>query len=132
MPPASARPAGPWEATDGASALEAFSWYFFRISGGLLVFLALGHLAIVHLLNSVDVIDYAWVAARWRSAGWRLYDGALLVLALLHGMNGARIVVEDYVHGRRWRLAARWILGATTIAFLVLGLATLIVAEPPP
>jgi succinate dehydrogenase / fumarate reductase membrane anchor subunit len=92
---------------------ELWSWYFFRWSGLLLVFLALGHVLIMHVLNSVDAINYAFVADRWRSIGWRIYDWLLLGLALTHGMNGLRVIVDDYIHGRRWRwvcLSSAWLL----------------------
>ncbi len=119
--------------TEGArSGFEVASWYFFRLSGLALVVLALGHLAIMHVVNSVDTIDYDWVVARWRSVGWRIYDGALLVLALLHGMNGARLAVDDYVRRPTVRRAAYWSLGITTALFLALGVATLALVGPGP
>src|ERR687887_617453 len=86
-----------------SSNFELYSWYFFRVSGVLLIFLALGHVAIVHIINNVDVIDYDWVARRWLSPAWRLYDWFLLMLALLHGLNGLRVALDDYVHHRAWR-----------------------------
>ena len=109
---------------------EVWSWYFFRVSGLLLVFLALGHLTIMHVLNTVDTIDYDWVAARWDSVGWRVYDWLLLTLALLHGMNGLRVVVDDYVHAARWRRLATLALWATTALFLALGTATIVLFQP--
>jgi succinate dehydrogenase / fumarate reductase membrane anchor subunit len=112
--------------------LELWSWYFFRVSGLLLVFLALGHLLIMHVLNSVDTIDYDWVAARWRSVGWRVYDWLLLALALPHGMNGLRVVIDDYVHSPRWRPVARTALWSLFIIFMALGTWTIAVFEPRP
>ena len=114
------------------STLELWSWYFFRVSGLLLVFLALGHLVIMHVVNNVDVISYDWVAARWASFGWRAYDWLLLALGLLHGMNGARVVVDDYVHGRRWRIAAMSTLAVVTVSFLALGTLTIVLFQPSP
>ncbi len=49
------------------SRLEPYSWLFMRISGLVLVVLALGHLAIMHLVNSVEIIDYDWVAGLSRT-----------------------------------------------------------------
>ncbi len=48
--------------------LELWSWLFMRLSGLLLLFLALGHLVIMHLVHNVDEISYAFVASRY--AGW--------------------------------------------------------------
>jgi succinate dehydrogenase / fumarate reductase membrane anchor subunit len=113
-----------------ASNFELYSWYFFRVSGVLLVFLALGHLAIMHIINNVDVIDYQFVAQRWLSPVWRLYDWFLLMLAWLHGLNGVRVVLDDYVHARGWRTiatAALWVIG---IAVAVIGTEVLLTFQP--
>ncbi len=64
--------------------------------------LALGHMFIMHVLVELtgDEINFAFVQSRWGSPFWRIYDFALLVLAFAHGVNGARIVVGDYVTHR--------------------------------
>ena len=112
------------------SGFEVWSWYYFRISGLLLVFLALGHLVIMHVANSVDVIDYDWVAGRWASAGWRIYDWLLLALALSHGMNGLRVVLDDYIHARRWRFLALTALWSLFVFMLALGTWTVVTFQP--
>ncbi|MBI4529908.1 MAG: succinate dehydrogenase, hydrophobic membrane anchor protein, partial [Candidatus Latescibacteria bacterium] len=81
---------------------EVYAWLFMRVSGVVLLFMALGHLTVMHLLNSVEEIDYDFVAARFATPFWRSYDFVMLVLALLHGINGARTVLEDYVHSGGW------------------------------
>ena len=71
---------------------ELQAWYFMRISGIVLVFLALGHLCITHLINNVEKINYAFVANRWADPKtgviWRLWDLTMINLAVLHGFNG--------------------------------------------
>jgi succinate dehydrogenase / fumarate reductase membrane anchor subunit len=112
------------------SNFELYAWYFMRISGVLLVFLALGHFAIMHVINSVDVIDYEFAARRWLSPLWRLYDWFLLMLALLHGLNGLRVVLDDYVRGPMARTLAQsalWVLG---IALLIIGTEVIITFQP--
>ncbi len=109
--------------------LELWSWYFFRVSGLLLVFLALGHVLIMHIINNVDVINYSFVAERWRSVGWRIYDWLLLSLALTHGVNGQRIILDDYVHSRRMRLA--WVSTAWLLYGVVLVIGTLTIVRFP-
>jgi len=108
------------------SSFELWSWYFFRISGLLLVFLALGHVLIMHILNDVDVIDYQFIVDRWRAFGWRVYDWLLLSLALTHGMNGLRIVIDDYVHAKTKRVVALSTAGILYGLLLVVGTLTLI------
>jgi succinate dehydrogenase / fumarate reductase membrane anchor subunit len=78
--------------------LETRIWQFMRISGVALIPLAFGHLAIMHVINSVHDMNLCFVAARWDLLAWRIYDAALLGFAMLHGMSGLRTVAEDYVH----------------------------------
>lgn len=98
---------------------ETVGWVFMRLSGVALLFLALGHFAIQHVINDVHDLSLDFVAARWATLGWRVYDAALLALAMIHGLNGLRIVVDDYVRRPGLRNAARWaivIVGALLIA----------------
>ncbi|MGH2690831.1 MAG: succinate dehydrogenase [Actinomycetota bacterium] len=109
-------------ASPGASAFEVWSWFFMRISGVLLVFLALGHLAVMHVFGGgVDRIDFDFVAGRWRGLFWRTYDWLLLALALLHGANGARVVLNDHVHRNGLRVLLKTALCVATFVFLSLG-----------
>ena len=110
----------------GAGGFETFSWYFFRISGVALIFLALIHLFLNHVSTDVSCTSYQLVAVRYSSPFWRLYDWLLLTLALLHGINGLRIVIDDYVRSRGWRLILQSTLGLLTLAFFLMGTITLI------
>jgi succinate dehydrogenase / fumarate reductase membrane anchor subunit len=110
----------------GAGDFETFSWYFFRISGVALIFLALIHLFLNHVSTDVSCTSYQLVAVRYSSPFWRLYDWLLLTLALLHGINGLRIVIDDYVRSRGWRLILQSTLGLLTLAFFLMGTITLI------
>lgn len=102
---------------------EAWSWAFMRLSGLALVFLALVHFAITHVINDVVQTDYDFVVERWANPAWRLFDWALLVLALAHGANGLRGIVDDYVRGPgRNRAVKALVYGSTT---LLLGVGTL-------
>jgi succinate dehydrogenase / fumarate reductase membrane anchor subunit len=97
---------------------ELTAWYFMRISGLILVFLALGHLTITHLLNNVESTNYFFVANRWAhpktGVFWRLWDLTMINLAVLHGFNGLRQVLDEYVTkpGRR-------VIVGTLIGFMV-------------
>jgi len=109
---------------------ETFSWYFFRVSGILLIFLALIHIFLNHVATDVPCTSYQLVAIRYENPFWRLYDWLLLTLALLHGMNGLRIVVDDYVRTRGWRLTLQSAVGIVTLVFFLLGTITLITFQP--
>ncbi len=108
---------------------ELYAWFFMRVSGVLLMFLALGHLVIMHLINNVDHIDYAFVAARWATPFWRCYDLLMVILALLHGFNGARVLVDDYLKGGR-RILALSVLYSLALVFLVLGSLVILTFQP--
>lgn len=101
---------------------EVWSWFFMRISGLLLVFLLLGHMAIMHVFGGgVDRIDFDFVAARWDGFFWRTYDWMLLTLALLHGGNGARIMIEDYFRKDGLRVFLKAGLYAATFVLFTIG-----------
>ena len=109
-----------------SSNFELWSWYFFRVSGVLVLFLVFGHILVVHILNSVDDITYEFVATRWQSLGWRFYDWLLLVLALTHGQNGLRVMIDDYVHSPAQRIVAHTLNWVVLGVFLALGTLTIV------
>src|SRR4030088_312794 len=80
---------------------ELAAWFFMRISGLILVVLALGHLTITHLLNNVESINSFFVANRWADPKvgvfWRLWDLTMINLAVLHGFNGLRQILDEYI-----------------------------------
>lgn len=113
------------------SNFELFSWLFVRVSGILLIFLALGHFAIMHVINDVTSVNFAFIAARWASPVWRTYDALLLILALIHGATGMRVIIDDYVRPPGWRLAAQTVLWVTTGVTLIVGSLTLLTFQTP-
>lgn len=105
---------------------EAWSWVFMRLSGLALVLLALVHFAITHIVNDVAHTNYDFVAERWRNPLWRLFDWLLLVLALGHGANGLRWIVDDYVRRPGPRRAVKGTLYALTATLVVVGTLTIL------
>jgi succinate dehydrogenase / fumarate reductase membrane anchor subunit len=77
---------------------EAYAWLFMRYSAIVLIPLVWIHVALQDVLVGVHAIDLDYVALRWATLGWRVYDVALLAFAFGHGMNGMRSVLHDYVH----------------------------------
>jgi len=104
-----------------ASGFELYAWLFMRVSGIVLLVLALGHLAIMHLINSVDVINYQFVVERFQNPLWRVYDWFLLALALVHGINGLRYVVDDYLRPSGWRVFVHVVMYSVAIFCFVTG-----------
>lgn len=104
-----------------ASSFELYSWFFMRISGVVLLGLAVFHLFWMHIVIGVDNIDFDTVVERWNNPLWRIYDFFLLAFALTHGINGLRIVLDDYVHRPGWVVLAKSLVFLVYVAFLGLG-----------
>ncbi|HEY8469063.1 MAG TPA: succinate dehydrogenase hydrophobic membrane anchor subunit [Longimicrobiales bacterium] len=112
------------------SNFELYSWFFMRISGVILLGLAVFHLFWMHAVIGVDQIDFDVVAQRWTNPLWRLYDLFLLAFALTHGMNGLRIIVDDYVHKAGWLTAVKAVLFVIFAAFLGMGAYIIVTFTP--
>ena len=115
------------------SNFELFAWFFMRISGVVLLLLALGHLAIMHLINNIDSINYEFVAGRWSGKGsffWRGYDWTMLFLALLHGLNGLRTILDDYIRPGGWRTFWMGVLYFLSFGFLAAGSTAIFMFKP--
>lgn len=54
-----------------------------------MIALVFAHLFIMHYQRAPSATDAAFVAGRWTGTVWRAFDGALLLLALTHGIAGA-------------------------------------------
>lgn len=109
---------------------ELYSWLFMRISGAVIAVLVIIHLIYLHFLIGVEKIDFSVVASRWSSSGWRIFDLVMLLLALAHGGNGVRIVLEDYLRKRVWRIAALTVLGIVWVALIVIGTHVILTFDP--
>jgi succinate dehydrogenase / fumarate reductase, membrane anchor subunit len=113
------------------SGFELWSWLFMRLSGILLLFLAVGHVLIMHVFDTgVARVDFDFVVDRWSSPFWRTWDWMMLVLALLHGVNGVRVIVQDYVRSPGGRLAWNWAFGVVGFTLLVLGTVIVFTFDP--
>jgi succinate dehydrogenase / fumarate reductase membrane anchor subunit len=115
-----------------ASGRERFWWYFMRLSGLALVFLALGHMLIMHVLVELTggEINFAFVQSRWGTPFWRIYDFLLLVLAFVHGANGTRVVIGDWIANRTARSLLIGILLFLSAVWLLLGMAVIVFFDP--
>lgn len=77
---------------------EKIGWVFMRGSGVLLVILIFGHLfSNLMLGDGIHAIDFGFVGGKLANPFWQVWDSLMLVLALIHGSNGMRTIVNDYV-----------------------------------
>ena len=78
----------------------------------------------------MDRVDFAFIQLRWASLFWKTWDWLMLVLALLHGVNGLRVIVLDHVRPRRARLALNGFFTVLGAALMVLGTIIVVTFDP--
>lgn len=124
-------PEAPPESREPRSGFELWSWLFMRLSGILLLFLAVGHVLIMHVFDTgVARVNFDFVVDRWSSPFWRTWDWMMLALALLHGVNGVRVIIQDYVRSPGGRLAWNWTFWVVGFTLLVLGTVIVFTFDP--
>ncbi|MFE4859294.1 succinate dehydrogenase hydrophobic membrane anchor subunit [Streptomyces sp. NPDC056670] len=110
---------------------ELYGWMFMRLSGIVLVVLVLGHLLIQLVLDGgVSKIGFAFVAGRWASPFWQIWDLAMLWLAMLHGANGLRTVINDYAQRDNTRFWLKMLLYTATVFTVLLGTLVIFTFDP--
>ncbi|WP_424189613.1 succinate dehydrogenase hydrophobic membrane anchor subunit [Actinokineospora sp. G85] len=116
------KPRSPRRPAARRSNFELASWLFMRISGIALIVLVLGHLFIMNILDGgVHRINFAFVAGRWSSPFWQVWDLAMLWLAEIHGGNGLRTVINDYARKDTTRFWLKVMLYVSMVLILFLG-----------
>jgi succinate dehydrogenase / fumarate reductase, membrane anchor subunit len=114
-----------------AGGFELWLWLFMRISGIVLILLAVGHVLIMHIPDGgVSRIDFGFVQTRWQSPFWRAWDWMLLSLALVHGVNGLRNITLDYVRPAGVRFAINMVFYVLAFALFVLGTVVVFTFDP--
>ena len=112
---------------------EKWAWIYMRASGILLVILIFGHLFVNLMVGEgVKAVDFAFVAGKFTDPFWVVWDTAMLWLALIHGANGMRTLVNDYAVQVRTRLILHGALVVSTAALLILGTLTIYAFDPCP
>ncbi|MEE1927931.1 succinate dehydrogenase hydrophobic membrane anchor subunit [Streptomyces sp. TRM 70351] len=110
---------------------ELYGWVFMRVSGIVLVALVIGHLLIQLVLDGgVTKIGFAFVAGRWASPFWMTWDLLMLWLAMLHGANGLRTIINDYAERAKTRFWLKWLLYTATVFTVLLGTLVIFTFDP--
>jgi len=113
------------------SNFEMLSWLFMRISGVVLVVLVIGHLLIMNVLDGgVQRINFGFVAGRWASPFWQIWDLLQLWLAMIHGTNGLRTVISDYASKPNTRFWLHTVLYVSAIFVIVCGTLVIFTFDP--
>ena len=125
------KPRSPHRRAARRSNFELYSWLFMRMSGVVLLFLVLGHLLIMLFLDGgVQRINFAFVAGRWASPFWQVWDLVMLWLAALHGGNGLRTVINDYARKDGTRFWLQTLLNVAVLLIVVLGTYVIFTFDP--
>ncbi|WP_426623195.1 succinate dehydrogenase hydrophobic membrane anchor subunit [Leifsonia sp. McL0607] len=112
---------------------EKWGWIYMRASGVLLVILIFGHLLINLVLgDGVQQIDFAFVAGKYATPFWQVWDLLMLWLALIHGGNGMRTLVNDYAHNRTVNRILKWAIAAAVVVLVLLGTLVIFTFDPCP
>jgi len=112
---------------------EKWGWLYMRASGLVLVVLIFGHLFVnLYAGEGVTALDFAFVAGKWASPFWQVYDFLLLWLALIHGANGIRTIINDYSRGRLMNRVLKYALLGSTVVLLLLGTLVIFTFDPCP
>jgi succinate dehydrogenase / fumarate reductase membrane anchor subunit len=112
---------------------EKWGWIYMRFSGLLLVILIFGHLLINLVLgDGVKQIDFAFVAGKYATPFWQVWDLLMLWLALIHGGNGMRTLVNDYAYNRTVNRILKWAIFAAVAVLVVLGTLVIFTFDPCP
>jgi succinate dehydrogenase / fumarate reductase membrane anchor subunit len=110
---------------------ELYAWVFMRVSGLLLVVLVLGHLFIMNILDGgVQRINFAFVAGRWSSPFWQVWDLLMLWLAMIHGSNGLRTIINDYTRRDATRFWLKMLLYTASGITIALGTLVIFTFDP--
>jgi succinate dehydrogenase / fumarate reductase membrane anchor subunit len=112
---------------------EMIGWIFMRASGVLLIVLIFGHL-FVNLMSGdgVHAIDFGFVAGKWAKPIWRVWDLLMLWLAMIHGTNGVRTIINDYAERTGTRLVLKGLLYLAFVLVVVLGTLVIFTFDPCP
>ena len=120
-----------WAVAAAMPNFEKYAWLFMRFSGVVLIFLVLGHLFIGLIMeNGVYRVDFNYVAQRWASPFWQIWDLSMLWLAQLHGGNGMRTIIADYARKDSTRFWLNGMLAVSMALILVVGTYVLLTFDP--
>jgi succinate dehydrogenase hydrophobic anchor subunit len=116
-------------------------WIFTRISGLALYILGFLGIAMAFVMGAREQVDIGalarWtffpnpnhvvntnipdVTLGWANAWWQVMQMLILFFGVTHGINGLRVVIEDYLGGSWSRIFLRGLLFLLWIFLLIVG-----------
>ena len=110
----------------GSGRSGTFDWLFQRVSGVALVVLLGIHFILIHYTGELGPVTYEKVAFRLADPMYKAMQLLFLLLGLYHAMNGIKLVIDDYVHARGWRVFLTSLNWVVTLFFLIFGAITVL------
>src|SRR3954452_12784436 len=112
---------------------ELYGWLFMRMSGIALIALIFGHLFVNLMVGQgIHAVDFAFVGGKWSNPFWQVWDLLMLWLAMIHGTNGVRTIINDYAERDGLRLALKVALYLAFMVVVVLGTLVIFTFDPCP
>lgn len=112
---------------------EKWGWIYMRVSGVLLLVLVFGHLfSNLMIGDGVHAIDFGFVGGKLSQPFWMVWDTLLLWLALIHGANGMRTIVNDYVSRPGLAKTFKVLLFLSAALLILLGTFVIYTLDPCP
>lgn len=111
--------------------LEKWGWMFMRASGVVLIVLIFGHLFVNLMVGEgIHALDFAFIAGKFATPFWQWWDVLMLWLAFIHGGNGMRTIINDYVTHEKARKALVWAVALAAGLLIVLGTLVVFTFDP--
>ncbi|MCC7130105.1 MAG: hypothetical protein IT297_06865 [Anaerolineae bacterium] len=121
---------------------EYMMWIFTRISGLVMYLLAFIGIVMAFIMGARQQVDIGalarWtffpnpnhvvdtnipdVTLGWSNAWWQVMEMLMLFFAVTHGLNGVRVVVEDYMRNSWARALGRGVIFLLWIFMLIFGI----------
>ena len=121
------------EAMRGGINTELYAWLFMRVSGVILIVLIFGHLFVNLMVGEgVAAIDFGFVAGKWSQPFWQVWDLLMLWLAMIHGTNGVRTIINDYAERDGTRIVLKALLYVGFVVTVVMGTLVIFTFDPCP
>jgi succinate dehydrogenase / fumarate reductase membrane anchor subunit len=121
-------------------------WLFTRLSGLAMILFAAINMALAFIMGGRTLLDmpamFRWmffpnpnhvvnsdipdVALGWSNAFWQIFGTVIIFMAAAHGLNGLRMVIEDFVerplivYTLRGLLFLAWIGGLIVAIYVIL------------
>ncbi|WP_368498855.1 succinate dehydrogenase hydrophobic membrane anchor subunit [Herbiconiux sp. A18JL235] len=112
---------------------EKWGWIYMRASGVVLLILIFGHLFVNLMVgDGIKAIDFAFVGGKWSDPFWQVWDVLMLWLAMIHGGNGMRTIVNDYATKALTRKILLGGILVAVVAMIVLGTLVVFTFDPCP